>query len=223
MKQLFLILFCIASSIGQAYCQDSMAINSENSEIVFKGLEFTPSSSVIHWKWKVDSEVNGKYFLLEKSLDDSTWTEVSKVKSLEHHKEPHDYLHSAMNFTESPTEYFRLSRVNNLGDIQVLDSVIKHNPVLSKLQFIPTPGKAAEGGTLTYESLRDMEVFVSIVNSEAKVKYEKKMKATKGYNRVPLYLKNVPEGRYKLIVKDDKENKITKGITIYGTSKKKKR
>lgn len=223
MKLLFFISFILLISKGQSYGQDTLAINNDTPEIVFKSLELTPSSSVIHWKWEVESEQNGKTFLLEKSTDGETWKEVSKVKSIGNHSELKVYQHSAMNFIQSSTEHFRISRISSSGSIQVLDSTTKNNPVLSKIQFIPTPGKVMEGGTLAYESLKDMDVYVSIVNEEGKVKYEKKMFATKGYNRVPLYLKKVPEGRYRIIVKDSKENKISKGFKIYGSSKKKKK
>ena len=64
-------------------------------------MEATPSARVVHFKWEVNAESQGDFFIIEKSLDQENWSEVRRVESIQNHNERHTYEISEINFAEA--------------------------------------------------------------------------------------------------------------------------
>ena len=189
--------------------------SSQVSYIEFKGLEATSAKKVIHFKWEVEKENKGDYFLIEKSLDGETWKKVSQVKSLGSYNERHTYAVSEINFAEGAYEYFRITRVDKYGKKEVLDKIEINQPILTNMLLLPVKGKANKLMTLSYDSLICAEGKIIVQNKEGEILIEKTVHLSEGYNRLELNIKSLPGGKYLVIVRDEFENKTSKALTVY--------
>ena len=69
----FLLVIFILAHSQMALAVGSDSDSTENKDIKFVSMEATLSSKIIHFKWDVDQEVKGDYFLIEKSIDQENW------------------------------------------------------------------------------------------------------------------------------------------------------
>ena len=97
-----LTLLATATFIISSFSVFGFEIDStEDSSIDFVAIEATLSSKVIHFQWDVNTEKSGDYFIIEKSTDKVNWRKVSRVESIENHKERHTYSVSEINLAEA--------------------------------------------------------------------------------------------------------------------------
>ena len=208
---IFLILVFGGFASASNYDGDSSQISS----IRFLGLEATSAKKIIHFKWEVEKENKGDYFLIEKSTDNLNWKKVTKVKSLGSHDERHTYAISEINFAEGAYEYFRITRVDKYDKKEVLDKIEINQPILTNMLLLPVKGKANKLMTLSYDSLICADGKISIQNKEGEILIEKVVHLSEGYNRFELNIKSLNGGKYLVIVKDEFDNKISKMLTVY--------
>lgn len=217
-----LAIFLLFVNAGFTFGNDVHADSSGSEDIDYVRMEAIPSTQVVHLKWEVESEVNGAFFVIDKSIDGMTWIEKGRRVSIGNHEVYHTYLESLINFPESAVEYFRLRRIDSNGEEQILDISVIHHEVLSRPKLIPDPKDVNAKVTLTYESLLDGFVNVSIINQEGESFFSKKYFATNGYNRIELSLAGLAEGQYLVVIKDEFENKVSKTLIIHPETKKKR-
>jgi len=213
-KRLYILFFILAiSSVSFAVGEDGDS--SLSSSITFSHLEATLAKKIIHFKWEVEKENKGDYFLIEKSLDGATWKKVTKVKSLEDHKERHTYAISEINFAESAEEYFRIVRVDKYNKQEILDVVEINQPILTNMLLLSVKGKANKSMILSYDSLICSEGKITVMDENGTVVIQKIVHLSEGYNRLVLNIKNLNGGKYLVVVKDEFENKVSKALTVY--------
>lgn len=208
---LILMLFMALKSYG-AIDSDS----SKSSSIEFVELKAVLSSRIIHFKWDVEWENNGDYFIIEKSIDSGeNWAQVAKVKSIENHKERHTYEISEINLAEEALEVFRISRMDRNGEIEPLDFVDISHPILNNLKLIPDPKKVNKLVTISWESMIESKGFISIYDEQGELIFYDNLTLTDGYNRLDLSLKSFDPGKYLIVVKNEFEDGITKKLVVY--------
>lgn len=186
-----------------------------SSSIAFSGLEATLSSRIIHFKWEVESEENGAYFLIEKSLNEENWTEVTKVASIKSHKEQHTYEISEINFAEGVNEYFRVVRVDEFGQKTELDRININRPVLSNILLIPSPKKVNKETVISYDSMIASRGSITIYSQEGDILLDKMIDISEGYNRYTINIKDFDAGNYSVVIVDEYDNKIAKRLTVH--------
>lgn len=188
----------------------------EKSSILFLQMTAIPSSKIIHFSWDVEEEKNGDHFLIEKSTDDGeTWVKVSKVESLGNHKERHTYKVSEINMVEGIFEYFRVSRVDIDGEVKVLDAVNVDHPILTNMKLIPNPKNVKKATTISCESLICSEAVMRIFNRNGELIEKRDLNLSKGYNRCQIEVKNLDPGEYRVSIKDEFENTLTKRLVVH--------
>jgi len=185
------------------------------SSIKFEKMEATLSSRIIHFRWSVEAEANGDHFVIEKSLDQENWSEVTRVQSLKNHEEQHTYEISEINFAEGVNEFFRVVRVDQFGETTELDRVNINRPVLTNILLIPTPRKVNKETTVSYDSMVTSLGFIRIVSESGEIVYDKSIYISEGYNRYVLSLKEFAAGNYQIVIRDEYDNKISKRLVVY--------
>jgi len=178
-------------------------------------MEAIVSSKIIHFKWDVNTELNGDYFIIEKSIDRVFWYYVSRVESIENHDEQHTYEISEINFAEDQTEYFRIQRVNQKGERTILDEIDVSRPVLSNMLVLMVPGKTNKLINVSYDSFVKSSGIMIVINEFGEEIFSKKLKVIDGYNRLLLNISDFEKGRYSIIVKDGFGNKTSRPLVIY--------
>ena len=190
--------------------------SSEESSIIFVRMEALPSSKIVHFSWEVESEHHGGTFLIEKSIDDGqTWTKVRSVQSIGTHDEQHTYRVSEINTIEEVNEYFRITRIDAEGKMLVLDSVNVNHPILQNMKLIPDPKKANSATTISCESLICSEGKLEIYDNEGEMVFTKNIGMSKGYNRYDLELKRFDPGEYRVMIRNEFDNTMTKRLVVY--------
>ncbi len=190
--------------------------SSEARSIEFIQLEAVSSARIVHFKWDVAWEQNGKYFIIEKSVDgEETWREISRVKSVENHNERHTYEISEINMAEEAREIFRISRVDVNGNVQVLDKVDINHPILSNLKLIPDPKRVHKMVTVSCESMIDSEGEMYVYDAAGDLVLVKSMPMSDGYNRLELSIKNFNPGRYRVVVRNQFSDAVSRTLTVH--------
>jgi len=189
--------------------------DSTSSKIEFNELEATLSARIIHFRWSVDFEELGDHFLIEKSLDQENWSKVTKVSSIKSHKEQHTYEVSEINFAEGVNEYFRIVRVDALGEKTELDRVNINRPVLTNMLLLPVPKKVHKEIVISYDSMISSEGVIVVINKDGEIIQEFEAHISEGYNRFKLIIKGMEKGDYLVVIKDQYENKISKRLVVY--------
>ena len=188
-------------------------VDSTESSIDFIRLEATHSSRVVHFKWEVNAESKGAYFVIEKSIDNILWKTISQTKSLENHKDVHTYMASEINLAEGEHEFFRIKRVDQLGKETVLDMVEINQPVLTSLKMIPNSKARKYQYVLTYHSLTCSRGTMRVMNTDGDIIYDKPITVKEGYNRLTLDAKSYDVDSYIVVVRDGKGNRLTQYFT----------
>jgi hypothetical protein len=192
------------------------------SSIEFSTLEATLSSRIVHFKWDVDAEKQGDYFIIEKSIDEVHWEEVKRVKSIGNHNERHTYEISEINFAQSPREFFRILRVDRSGMISELDRVDVNQPVLTNLILIPVPRKLKKEITISYDSMISSHGSLRVINEIGEEIVNRSLSSSDGYNRRVLNIKELPVGKYQVVIIDEFGNEINRSLVIHGNKGKRK-
>jgi len=221
MLRSFQIVIVTTSLFFSSFVMYGFEIDStEDSSIDFVSIEATLSSKIIHFQWSVDAEKSGDYFIIEKSIDQKNWKKVSRVESIENHKNRHTYAISEINLAEAKNEYFRISRVDAFGNNEVLDIINVNQPILSNLSLIPIQGKVENQIQLSYDSMICSHGEVMVINQDGETKYKNSIYSENGYNRYLLDIKSLNAGRYLIVIKDEYGNKTTRALNVYDNSRK---
>jgi len=196
--------------------------STEDSSIEFLSMEATLSSKIVHFKWEVNNESKGNYFIIEKSIDQCDWSEVKRVKSVENHLDRHTYEISKINFVEGIEEYFRILRVDEYGTITEMDRVNIHQPVLTNMLLIPVAHKLEKQVNVSYDSMISSKCSMRIYSQSGDLVFEKFLTQSDGYNRTLLNIKAFEKGNYQIVIEDDFGNKISKLLVIHSSHGKRK-
>ena len=223
MKRFFTLLVCISCFFPfNSYCLPTID-STETDEISFIKMEAIISSKIIHFKWAVETELNGDYFIIEKSIDRVFWYYVSKIESIENHDEQHTYEISEINFAENQVEYFRIQRVNQKGERTYLDEIDVSRPVLSNMLVLLVPGKTNKLINVSYDSFIKSSGTMTVINEFGEEVFSKKLNIIDGYNRLLLNISGFYKGSYSIIVKDGYGNRTSRPLVIYKKQGRKKR
>lgn len=209
---------CLLSFSSLAYDVDS----TEESSISFLSMEATLSSKIVHFKWEVEAESKGDYFIIEKSIDQENWAEVKRIESIENHDDRHTYEISEINFAEGAQEFFRILRVDAYGSISELDRIDINQPVLTNMLLIPVAHKINKELTVSYDSMISSNSHLRVYNQQGELVVQKNVSQSEGYNRLALSIKGFEKGDYKVIIEDQFGNKIARRLTVHGAKRKTK-
>ncbi len=210
-KITFIFTLLLLSTSTYAFEEEG---DSTASKIEFNNLEATLSARIIHFRWSVSSEEFGDHFLIQKSLDQKTWTAVTKVSSIKSHKEQHTYEISEIDFAEGVNEYFRIVRVDANGEAAEMDRVNINRQVLTNMLLIPVPRKVNKEMTLSYDSMISSEETLTVMSRTGEIVEEFDVSISEGYNRFELHIKNYEKGDYLATIRDEFGNKISKRLVV---------
>ena len=219
-----LTLLATATFIISSFSVFGFEIDStEDSSIDFVAIEATLSSKVIHFQWDVNTEKSGDYFIIEKSTDKVNWRKVSRVESIENHKERHTYSVSEINLAEAGHEYFRITRIDAYGEEKILDVINVSQPILSNIYLIPVQGKVENQIRLSFDSLINAHGTIKVLNGNGENVFLTNNYINNGYNNYTLDIKSYPAGRYLIVIQDEFDNKITRSLNVFDESRKTRR
>ncbi|MDX2360680.1 MAG: hypothetical protein QNK23_07725 [Crocinitomicaceae bacterium] len=170
------------------------------STIDFVQLEARTSANVVHFKWDVNSEINGATFFIEKSGNGDDWKEIEEIPSLGNHIAPHTYRTSEINSAENALEYFRIKRVDKFGNASIMDQVEIEHATLLSLSLIPSLKSSKKQLIVSYNSLIITKGVLRVLDQDDNILEEIKVNIDKGYNRLVINTKNYLKQRYTVVL-----------------------
>lgn len=146
MKKFFTIL-SIAFFAVNLYCQ---CPTFPNCPLAVEMLYFNSQAvkGGVKLSWATASEVNSSHFLLEKSSDAVTWTELAEIKTF---NKPTHYEYDDLS---NISAYYRLSEIGTDGKTEVFRAIYVER-FAAKLEVFPNPSS----GSITISSKNNVEIF----------------------------------------------------------------
>lgn len=210
------LLVVVLSTIGFGAHAFPYVDSSEESSIDFLEMEAVESARIIHFKWDVAAEISGNYFVIEKSIDNQeNWTQMTRVESLENHNERHTYEISEINLAQGAREYFRIVRVDQYDNREVLDVIDISHPILSNMKLIPDPKKVQRSVTVSCESLIESDGSVYVYDQEGELVLVQHMPLSEGYNRLVVPIRNFKQGDYRVVVRNEFSDALTRRLVVH--------
>lgn len=219
MKTILLVFICVLLFLMPQPIFALKYLKTDTSEaksIAFLNFEAVSSARIIHFKWNVEWEHEGSYFIIEKSIDDEkSWQEISRVRSIGNHDELYTYEISEINLVEEAREIFRISRLDRNGVVQELDKIEVHHPVLFNLKLIPNPKRIKKSVRISYESLIESNGHLYVYDEENNLVLMRSLTLNDGYNRVELGIKKFRSGRYRIVIRNEFNESLSRILTVH--------
>lgn len=129
-----------------------------------------------HLKWQTASEVNSDYFVVERSMDGNTFTQITTVVAAGNSNSVLDYMVIDPNMPDGDV-YYRLTQYDYNGDFEVFKSIVlnKENVEKGRIRISPNPGinqvsvelpASKENGEVVILDLAGKEVFKAEVSAD---------------------------------------------------------
>lgn len=213
---------CVILLIGLSLANVGLAAKKKNSTIDFVKFEAVNSDKIIHLNWLVNAENGGHSFVIEKSLDDREWKEITEFPSKANHSTPQSYSTSEINLPERITEHFRIVRVDAKGKREVLDKVKVSQPTFRGVMIIPKGSLHNKEIIVSCSALDRINAVVNVVDLNGVILHKQRMTLLPGYNRTEIEIKGLTESETVVVViADENGYQQTKSYTVAGKSKRK--
>ncbi|OQP61877.1 hypothetical protein A3860_30905 [Niastella vici] len=158
--------------------------------------------------WQTETEVNTDHFIVERSIDGRSFTEIGNVpakglaNSLYNYYQLTDPLLNAQNVNRF---YYRLKVVDRDGSYKYSKLVITNRPAGDKVKVLVYPNPVMRSTTLQIVKANNNSSLIEIFNSMGQRVYGKRMTASL-YNESIDIPSNWSAGVYMIRVSDNKES-----------------
>jgi hypothetical protein len=162
--------------------------------VTFISFEGRLLTNKVKLEWKTLAETNNSHFIIERSLNTQTWTEIAQIKAKGESQSQTSYLA----FDENPqigTNYYRLWQVDKDGTREAyprwVDIAYNFTPITTVY-----PNPSIEKIKLKLKSNPQELVMIKILNQSGNVVLETNYQKNLINDEPELNLKNLPSGTY---------------------------
>jgi hypothetical protein len=203
------VLIGIDGNAG-ANCTYSMSANNTVPlPIEMMSFDLVKKPGVVVANWSTASEKDNAYFVVEKTEDGSSFTEVGRVTGNETTSETHNYSFSDDNPTYG-VSYYRIKQVDRNGNFSYSHMrAIEYKDVMgSNFEVVPNPSESMAGVALTFNKSITSDFVVSVFDISGTLLYSR-IESIKG-NKIEL--PNFEKGFYIVQVTGSDFNKTKRMI-----------
>jgi hypothetical protein len=176
-------------------------IQTSNNPLPLKLLSFTGQlvNTNALLTWKTDGEINTKEFMVERSLDNTTFTAIGTVAA-ENIAGIHQYNYTDVNIALRgiPVVYYRLKQMDIDGNFTYSPTVAINIKNSTAVRLYPNP--AASQIQLTIITDRGQSVNWQITDMAGRILQQSAAKINRGNNRINIHVNHLPAGLYQLQV-----------------------
>jgi hypothetical protein len=164
--------------------------------------------------WITASENNSSHFIMERSIDGKTFTNIGKIKTQGNSSNSYVYgFTDYIAFAKSPTLYYRLKMVDNDGrfSYSTIVSLTKNNAdELSKVTVYPNP--FADKLALSFETTTATNAIVEISDISGKILFTKSYTTHNGLNTISIESTILDAGVYFISLQTTNQKQVIKSI-----------
>ena len=156
--------------------------------------------------WTTASEQNTDHFSIRRSLDGSNFTEIATLPAAGNSISEKTYKFSDTKITADKFFYYKVVIIDKDGKQTMTDiKIFKNTKAITKLILTLSPNPISSPGHLnmTFNSEKQGQMQVQVVNAEGKTIITRNMQAYVGVNRGHIHLGDQPTGTYTLICSMD--------------------
>ena len=152
------------------------------------------AANVINWETAV--ETNVRNFMVEKSYDAKTWTQLGEEAPNATKR------YSMIDNTPFATTYYRLKNVDNDGREDVSNIVVVNRKTGKFAITSVSPNPTTSDISLKFETTANTNVVISVIDIFGRVALTQQNEAQKGINTVTVNTSEIPSGTYFLQLYD---------------------
>lgn len=146
--------------------------------------------------WSTASEKNNDYFTVERSVDNNSFKEISRVKGSGTTSQTKVYTWVDKQ-PQNGTSYYRLKQTDFNGSYEVFAAIevkVKRNDQTSRLNIYPNP--FYDNFTVAFESEKPGIYQVQVLAQDGRLLKNQQIEAEEGMNRISLENINLQSGKY---------------------------
>ena len=186
------------------------AVKTEDSKIENFKANVDLSQNAIQLKWEKTTDSNTKTYIIEKSLDKSTWEEVATVFGASHKSEIIEFIHIDYKPTDN-LSYYRLSSISNKGKKKMSNIVpvnyIKKEGATAGMNLHPDFSQDYKIVNIAFEEVLEKEILLVVRDKDGKEFYSKVIINLEDETMVAVPIeKELPKGSY--LITATSENQI---------------
>ena len=176
-------------------------------ELIHFGAQMKNSHVLI--KWKTGAEVNNDYFLLQKSIDGTTFETIANIQGAGNSIEPIEYSYTDSEI-QNEVIYYRIIQVDFDGSSETFKTVmVNTNKNLNEFSLIiyhqPIEGNTKINFKVPEDGLYNLEIYDIV----GKAVYSSKLIGIKGVNWFEINMSKFNYGTYIFSLSDDSGKEIT--------------
>lgn len=177
--------------------------------VTFTGTYKNQSS---YLKWETTNEVNTDHFVIERSIDNSTFESIGEVKAkgAANKATIYNYIDEKVSDLGVPFVSYRLKIVDKNGEYSYSNIIVINVPdiIITSVNVYPNP--ANKSTVISVTSSNDQTISWQLIDNAGRVILNKTATVRKGLNRIDVDLMKVPAGSYFIQVKGPFVNTIQK-------------
>ena len=173
--------------------------------VVSSPLDAALGTFAVNWEnakaaltWKTSAKTDVSYFLVQKSLDGSNFSEIARLQPSS--SQAYKYIDQT-NLTDKFV-YYQVQLVDKKGNSQLTDIKMLTNPIqIAKLITSISPNPISSPGhlMLQFNADREGKMLVQLYNSSGELIKQTEMSAVKGVNNGHFHLGDLKAGSYYIV------------------------
>ncbi len=164
------------------------------------------NNSYIQLTWATAIEIDNDGFIVERSVDAQTWSNIGWVEGHDNATTQHDYSFNDYNVEPNVRYYYRLKQLDNDGDYEyttIVSEMISTQSTFAVKDFIPNP--TMNNTSLIVSSSEEQVIEVKFYDIIGQVVSSSEHSLHKGGNQITFSLEHLSAGTYTAIVTSNNE------------------
>ncbi|MBK8659048.1 MAG: T9SS type A sorting domain-containing protein [Bacteroidetes bacterium] len=164
------------------------------------------NNSYIKLSWATAIEINNDGFMVERSTDAQTWSNIGWVEGHDNATVQHDYSFNDYNVEANVRYYYRLKQLDNDGQFEyttIVSEMITAQSTFAVKDFVPNP--TMNNTSLLVSSSEAQEIEVKFYDILGQVVSSSKHALHTGGNQLTFSLEHLAAGTYTAVVTSHNE------------------
>jgi hypothetical protein len=193
----------LPTSKAQCLCAENWVINAQVLAVTLIDFSAAPALAKNEIKWKVANENTGVTYQIQRSVDKTTFTNLTEVKVNRINNGEYTFTDNLQGVEGASKLYYRLQIINTDGNVSYSEIKLVSN-VSSKGKLVVSPNPAQSTLQLSFTAVKNETVKITLFDTNNKKVKQWDRLITKGVNKILLYeLDKYAGGAYIININSD--------------------